>query len=79
VRLLEPAPRVRPAELDQRLRELRREQQEAQQLGVLHVGAGPGDPPFTVKGERLDDGSIKASVEAIDGKAIPFAEFTGRR
>ena len=47
--------------------------------GVLHVGAGPGDPPFTVKGERLDDGSIKATVEAIDGKAIPFSEFTGRR
>ena len=47
--------------------------------GVLHVGAGPGDPPFTVKGERLEDGSIKAAIESIDGKAIPMAGFTGRR
>jgi hypothetical protein len=47
--------------------------------GVLHVGAGPGDPPFTVKGERLADGSIKATVESIDGKPIPMAEFSGRR
>ena len=46
---------------------------------VLHVGAGPGDPPFKVKGERLDDGSIKATVESIAGKPIPMAEFTGRR
>jgi hypothetical protein len=47
--------------------------------GVLHVGAGPGDPPFTVRGERLPDGSIKATVEPIDGKPIPMAAFTGRR
>ncbi|MBI3492316.1 MAG: hypothetical protein HY047_11130 [Acidobacteria bacterium] len=46
---------------------------------VLHVGAGPGDPPFKVKGERQDDGSIKASVEPIDNKSIPFSEFTGKR
>ncbi|HYM25152.1 MAG TPA: cytochrome c [Vicinamibacterales bacterium] len=45
--------------------------------GVLHVGAGPGDPPFTVKGARLGDGSINASVESIDGKPVPMAEFTG--
>ena len=45
--------------------------------GVLHVGAGPGDPPFTVKGERLDDGSIKATVEPLDNGRIPFKEFTG--
>jgi hypothetical protein len=43
------------------------------------VGAGPGDPPFTVKGERQDDGSIKASVTPIDGKPIPFSEFTGKK
>jgi len=47
--------------------------------GVLHVGAGPGDPPFKVRGERQDDGSIRASVEPIDGKPIPFSEFTGRK
>jgi hypothetical protein len=47
--------------------------------GVLHVGAGPGDPPFTVKGEKLADGSIKATIEPIDGKPVPMAGFTGTR
>jgi hypothetical protein len=43
----------------------------------LRVGAGPA--PFAVKGERLDDGTIRASVEAIDNGRIPFKAFTGAR
>jgi hypothetical protein len=38
VRLSDPALRVLLTELDQRFRELWREQQEAQQLGVLRIG-----------------------------------------